>query len=299
MAILGGVLFNLANILLVAAFDIAGMAVAFPVGIGIALVEGVLINYVRKPKGDPLFLFLGVAGVAIAIIVDAMAYKRLARQGQRTPTKGIVLSIVAGVLMGVFYYLVAASMTSDAYAKANPGQLEPGQLGPVRRRGPVLGGAAALQLRLEHWVMAKPFVGEPVPFADYFSKGQRAAALDRDRRRDDLECRLLVQHGGLGEGGLCDFLRVGAGRDDDRRHLGRVHLAGVQKRTGRNQQAAGPDVRLLRHRLGTDYLRRRRESVLERKRLPQAIPEAHLFGRCTIAWTASIASSSSAVPTPT
>jgi glucose uptake protein len=155
LAILGGVLFNLANILLVAALDIAGMAVAFPVGIGIALVEGVLINYVREPKGDPLFLFLGVGGVAIAIVVDALAYKRLATQGQRTPTKGIVLSIVAGVLMGVFYYVVAASMTSGDYAAV------------------VLfsGGLLLSNFVWNSWVMAKPFVGDPVPLGDYFSKG--------------------------------------------------------------------------------------------------------------------------------
>jgi len=45
-AFLGGVIFNLANILLSAAIAIAGMSVAFPVGIGLALVLGVIINYI-------------------------------------------------------------------------------------------------------------------------------------------------------------------------------------------------------------------------------------------------------------
>jgi glucose uptake protein len=77
-AFIGGVVFNLANILLSAAIAIAGMAVAFPIGIGLALVLGVLVNYFAAQKGDPLFLFLGVALVAVAIILNARAYSRAA-----------------------------------------------------------------------------------------------------------------------------------------------------------------------------------------------------------------------------
>ena len=157
-ALLGGIVFNLANILLVAAIDIAGMAVAFPVGIGIALVEGVIINYINEPKGDPVFLFAGVAAIMIAIIIDALAYKKLPTQGQKTSGKGIVISIAAGVLMGLFYYLVQASMVSDF---ANP---EVGKLGPYAA---VVIFSVGLFLSSFLWnslVMAKPFVGEPVPF---------------------------------------------------------------------------------------------------------------------------------------
>src|SRR5512146_773771 len=99
-AFLGGVIFNLSNILLVAAIDIAGLAVAFPVGVGLALVLGVITTYIAKPEGNVLMLGLGVAGVATAIVLDALAYKRLAAQTQKAPMKGIVLSVVAGVLMG-------------------------------------------------------------------------------------------------------------------------------------------------------------------------------------------------------
>lgn len=171
LALLGGILFNLSNILLVAALDIAGMAVAFPIGVGIALVEGVVINYIGQPKGSAGFLFLGVALVVLAIIVDAAAYKKLSTQGQKTPAKGIALSIFAGVLMGVFYYLVAASMTSKAFADANPGQLEPGKLGPYSAVVIFSAGLLLSNFVWNSWVMAKPFVGEPVPFGDYFSKG--------------------------------------------------------------------------------------------------------------------------------
>jgi len=72
-ALLGGIIFNLSNILLVAAIDIAGMAVAFPIGVGLALVIGVITNYVKMPIGNPVLLFLGVAAVVVAIIVDALA----------------------------------------------------------------------------------------------------------------------------------------------------------------------------------------------------------------------------------
>jgi len=96
-ALLGGIVFNLANILLVAAIDIAGMAVAFPIGIGLALVIGVITNYVATPVGDPIILFIGVALVAIAIIIDAMAYGKLPSSGGKSKSKGLVLSIIAGI----------------------------------------------------------------------------------------------------------------------------------------------------------------------------------------------------------
>jgi len=165
LAFLGGVVFNLANILLVAAIDIAGMAVAFPVGIGIALVEGVVINYIAKPLGNPVILFLGVAAVAAAIIIDALAYKKLPSQGQKTTAKGIMISIVAGVLMGLFYYLVAASLAPKFEDPAA------GKLGPYAA---VFIFSVGLLLSSFLWnsiVMARPFVGEPVPFGDYLSKG--------------------------------------------------------------------------------------------------------------------------------
>jgi len=164
-ALLGGVIFNLANILLVAAIDIAGMAVAFPVGIGIALVEGVVINYIAKPQGDAKFLFAGVAAIMLAILIDAIAYKKLPAQGQKTTGKGIVISIAAGVLMGLFYYLVQASMV------ANFVEPESGKLGPYAAVVIFSVGLFLSCFIWNLWVMARPFTGEPVPFADYFRKG--------------------------------------------------------------------------------------------------------------------------------
>ncbi len=165
LALLGGVIFNLSNILLVAAIDIAGMAVAFPIGVGLALAIGVITNYIATPLGNPVLLFLGVAGVVAAILVDAIAYKKLPSHGQKTTTKGIVISIAAGVLMGFFYRFVAASMSTDFV------NLEAGKLSPYTA---VVIFSVGLLLSNFVWnsiVMAKPFVGEPVPFGDYFTKG--------------------------------------------------------------------------------------------------------------------------------
>jgi glucose uptake protein len=169
LALLGGVVFNLANILLVAAIDIAGMSVAFPVGIGIALVEGVIVNYIRDPKGNPVFLFAGVAGVAIAIVIDAIAYGRLLREGQKTLGKGIALSVICGILMGLFFYLVAAAMPGKV---ADINKLEEaGKLTPYTALVLFSLGLFLSNFVFNTLVMAKPFVGTPVPLGDYFRKG--------------------------------------------------------------------------------------------------------------------------------
>ena len=164
-ALAGGIVFNLANILLVAAIDIAGLAVAFPIGIGIALVEGVIINYICKPKGNPVLLFAGVLAIMIAIIIDAWAYKKLPTEGQKTTGKGIVISIVAGILMGLFYYLVQKGIVADF---TNP---ETGKLGPYAAVVVFSLGLCVSSFLWNSIMMAKPFVGEPVPFGDYFRKG--------------------------------------------------------------------------------------------------------------------------------
>jgi len=167
-AFLGGVIFNLSNILLVAAIDIAGLAVAFPVGVGLALVLGVITTYMKRPEGNVPMLALGVAAVMVAIILDALAYKKLMSQGKKTPVKGIVLSVVAGVLMGWFYSFVA-----DAMGKIDPATqaLEAGKLSPYTA---VVLFSAGLLLSNFIWnsiMMVKPFSGEPVPFGDYFTRG--------------------------------------------------------------------------------------------------------------------------------
>ncbi len=164
-AFLGGVIFNLSNILLVAAIDIAGMAVAFPIGVGLALVLGVITNYLATPVGNPTLLFVGVGCVIVAIIVDAMAYKRLPAQGSKTTGKGIAISVLAGLLMGFFYRFVAASMSPDFV------HLEAGKLSPYTAVVLFSTGLFVSNLLWNSIVMIRPFVGDPVPFGDYFRKG--------------------------------------------------------------------------------------------------------------------------------
>ena len=160
-AMIGGVIFNLSNILLVAAIAIAGMAVAFPIGVGLALVIGVITSYLVKPTGSPTMIFLGVAIVVVAIILDAVAYRRLG-SGSSGGTKGIVLSVAAGVLMGFFYKYVAQSMVTD-FAAPEAGKLTP--------YAAVFFFAIGLFLSNFVWntlAMKFPFTGEPVAIRDYF-----------------------------------------------------------------------------------------------------------------------------------
>ena len=164
-ALLGGIIFNLSNILLVAAIDIAGMAVAFPIGVGLALVIGVISNYVATPLGNPVVLFIGVAAVVVAIIIDALVYKKLPSVGQKTTGKGIIISVLAGILMGFFYRFVAASISTDFV------NLEPGKLSPYTAVVFFSVGLFICNFIFKSIVMKKPIVGDPVPFKDYFKKG--------------------------------------------------------------------------------------------------------------------------------
>jgi glucose uptake protein len=121
-AFLGGIIFNAANILLSSAIAIAGMSVAFPVGIGIALVLGVIINYAGAQKGDPTLLFLGVGLITVAIIIKAVAYRKTASgNNQKVSTRGLVVSVLAGILMSFFYRFIAASMDLENFASPAPG----------------------------------------------------------------------------------------------------------------------------------------------------------------------------------
>lgn len=129
-AFLGGVVFNAANILLVAAIAVAGMAVAFPVGIGLALVLGVLVNYRAQPKGDPIKLFAGVALVVVAILLCACAYGMVpVKPGENaSPLIGLALAVLCGLLMGFFYRFVAAAMPEpkpENFVNMPPGKLSP------------------------------------------------------------------------------------------------------------------------------------------------------------------------------
>lgn len=162
LALWGGLLFNAANILLVAAISIAGMSVAFPVGIGLALVIGVVVNYLNAPVGSAGLLFGGMFLIVVAILLNATAYRKTASGTTAASTKGLLLSVVAGCLMGLFYGYVAQSMFPN-FERPQPGKLSPYTAVVFFAEG-ILGSNVVFNTLL----MRRPFVGTPVSYADYF-----------------------------------------------------------------------------------------------------------------------------------
>lgn len=166
-AFLGGLVFNLANILFTSAIHVAGMAVAFPIGIGIALVQGVVINYLARPKGNPVLIFTGVALVTAAIVLDALAYWN--HKGVESEpgelAKGVSLALAGGILMGLFYYLVQNSL-SFSFSDLDSGKFGPYAAVMIFSVGSFLSNAV-----FNSYLMSHPFKGAKVKYSDYFSKG--------------------------------------------------------------------------------------------------------------------------------
>lgn len=165
-AFLGGVIFNAANILLSAAIAIAGLSVAFPVGIGLALVLGVIINYIGQQSGNPLLLFGGVALITVAIVLNAVAYNKKAKQAKNVSSKGIVLSLIAGILMSFFYRFIAASMDLDNFVSPAAGKMTPYTAMFIFACGIFVSNFVFNTI-----VMKRPFEGAPVKYAEYFKGG--------------------------------------------------------------------------------------------------------------------------------
>jgi glucose uptake protein len=161
-AMLGGIVFNIANLLLVAAIEIAGLAVAFPIGIGLALVVGALLNYFVSPAGNPFLLFGGVFMVMLAILVDALAYRKRETTRQALSARGIQISLACGILMGLFYPLVAKAISGEH------------ALGPYTVAFFFAIGTALCALPVNYFLMRHPLGENPaVSMADY-AKGRGA-----------------------------------------------------------------------------------------------------------------------------
>lgn len=159
-AFIGGIVFNISNILIVAAIALAGLAVAFPIGIGLALVIGSVLNYVITPKGNPLLLFGGVALVCVAIVLDALAYRKISPD-LTVSKKGLVVSLLGGMGMGLFYPLVAKAISGENH------------LGPYTVAFVFALGVLLCTLPLNYVFMRKPVSGPPVAMRDYL-KGSGA-----------------------------------------------------------------------------------------------------------------------------
>jgi glucose uptake protein len=153
----GGAIFNLANLLLVAAIDMAGLAIAFPVSIGIALVVGVISSYALQPKGNATLLAAGVICAFIAVILDGKAYGSLAIAGREVSKKSLVTCVVSGVLMGLWAPFVARAMT-------NGNTLGAYSIAVFLTLGALLSCAIWNVYFMKH-----PLAGEPVSFSGFFS----------------------------------------------------------------------------------------------------------------------------------
>ena len=160
-ALIGGALFNLANLLLVAAIDMAGLAVAFPISIGIALVVGTVLSYALQPKGNAVSLALGVACAFIAVLLDGKAYGSLASAGRSVSKKSLITCVVSGVLMGLWAPFMTHAMTHTT-TRGNP-------LGPYSAAVFLTLGALLSCFIWNIYFIKHPLVGEPVNFAGFFS----------------------------------------------------------------------------------------------------------------------------------
>jgi len=160
-AMLGGAIFNAANILFVAAIAIAGMAIAFSIGAGFGLILGVTINYMALPAGNPYYLFGGVLLIALAIILSAVSHHRVSRDNN-VSSKGIILALIAGMLFGFFYRFIAAAMYTDFQSP------EPGKLGPYAVTFCFGLGVLLSNTLFNTILMKKPLQGKPIAFSAYF-----------------------------------------------------------------------------------------------------------------------------------
>ncbi|MCS7314372.1 MAG: multidrug DMT transporter permease [Bryobacterales bacterium] len=197
-ALLGGAVWNLGNLLLVAAIAVAGMAVGFPIGGGIAWVLGILFNYVLMllgkgaPQKKPLVLFAGVAVIVAAILLSMAAYRRLAGAVKKTSAQGILLSIGAGLLIAFFYGLVVKAI-DPLFVSGGTGDLM-----PLTAAFFFALGAFLTTFLFNPFFMRRPVEGPPVRMAQYW--------------RGDARTHLVGLAGGAiwGLGLTSSFLAVGA-----------------------------------------------------------------------------------------
>lgn len=171
-ALLGGTVWNLGNLLLVAAIAVAGMAIGFPIGGGIAWVLGIAINFILviagggTNPGNSLLLFAGVAVIVVAILLSMRAYGRLARAVKKPSVKGILLSVFAGILIAFFYGLTVKSIDAGFVSGGS------GKLMPLTASFFFALGAFLTTFLFNPFFMRHPVEGAPVRFGDYWKAGR-------------------------------------------------------------------------------------------------------------------------------
>lgn len=173
-AMLGGIVWNLGNILLTAAIAVAGMSVGFPIGGGLAWVLGIAFNFILvwidkgSPQGNVGLLLVGVVLIIAAIYLSMLSYKRLATEQKKASGKGILLSVAAGLLIAFFYGLVVKSL-DNTFVSGGAGTLT-----PFTGVFFFAVGVAVSTPIFNPIFMRYPVQGEPVKMKEYF-KGNLAS----------------------------------------------------------------------------------------------------------------------------
>ncbi len=242
-AIWSGVLFNISNILLVVGIDEAGMAVAFPVGVGLALVIGTVKSYVLSPQGSAALLTAGVVLIVFAMIMSALAHHRLKQAAKTKPFRGLAFSAVAGCLMGFFYPELVAAVSPDFTART----IQPGLLTPYTALVLFAVGLLASNIVVNYDLHACG----PRHLRRLLSR-TRPAAFAGVSGRMHLDAGAEYECDCFGRGWARGLLRAGPGRDAGGCHLGRVHLARVPARAEGDVDVRQLDVRGIRDRAGLD-----------------------------------------------
>jgi glucose uptake protein len=170
-AAIGGFIWNIGTLLLVASISIAGMSVAFPIGGGLGWVLGILINYMGKPEGNPWLLFGGTAVIILAILLSMQSYRKLASHQKKPSLKGILLALMAGICIAFFYRFVASSMATD---------FTPEDAGKISSYTAVVFfsfGALVSTVLINPLFMARPVEGRPVKMNEWFKGTSKAHLL--------------------------------------------------------------------------------------------------------------------------
>jgi glucose uptake protein len=153
---LAGFIFNIANVLLIAGIEITGLAVAFPLSIGIALAEGAVLAYAIQRQGNPLLLGAGVLMGVLAVVLVGKSYKALRANSEAVSRKGVIVCVVSGILMGTWAPFVTIAMTHGH------------TLTPYTTAVFLTLGALICCCLFNPVLMRKPIIGSPISMADYF-----------------------------------------------------------------------------------------------------------------------------------
>jgi len=170
LAVLAAMIFNFGNMLMLAAVSVAGMAVAFPVTFGVAMILGFWIDYLGRPTVNSALLLPGTLLILLSVLVASVAYLRLrvsqheilARAGKTRSTrrpnslKGIVLAVVGGLVMGSFSPLLLRAQDPDA------------GVGPYSLLFLFAVGVVVSTFVFNLFFMNLPVEGDPLEIMEYF-----------------------------------------------------------------------------------------------------------------------------------